>query len=226
MAITYVGLVNDWWLTEEEEGRPFLELPTLSQTWKMKATHVQQFKAAFQVGAALSGGFIVDRRVKDQGMFPEASINIALPPDFQKYTLAISRGHQTASKGAQVETDLIIGDKDDKGNNIGAEIYQVERRVSFIAPQSVYTYWSSSKPLGPRFTSPSETSSPILLSSRITARSAVRSLTFSGNAPISLATAVAMPPSGKITGHQADPIPGTPWYRCQDTIAYGFWGDE
>lgn len=216
MAISFVGL-PDWWLTSEEDGRPYLELPTLSQTWKMKYTKYASFKAEFAEGTAYGGGYIVDFRGKDQGMLPEATITIALAPNFQAYTLATSRATQTSSKGRTVENSSIID---------GADSVEAQRTMTFIAPQSIYTYWASVKPAGPRFTNPTETSAPTLLKSVITATANGSTRTYYGNAPSALVSALDMPAVGLITGHQADPVAGTPWYRCQDTISYVYRGDD
>jgi len=214
--ITYKG-VTAFTLQTEEPAAEHYGLPTIARTYKGAAPQFDAFWATVATGNPLAGGYIVKRSGINRGMYPEISLTIALPPDFVAYKLSKSRMQQTASKGATVTSSQIIP---------GETEIECSRTMSFIAPQAVYSYFSSARPLGPRFTSPVETSAPILLRSIITATAGGKSRTFYGNAPLALATALAMPAVGLITGHISDPIPGTPWYECQDVISYVYRGDD
>lgn len=225
--IIYKG-VTAFTLQTEEPTSEHYGCPTITQTYKGAAPQFDAFWKSVETGIPLAGGYIVKRNGANRGMYPEISISIALPPDFLAYRLSKSRLQQTSSKGRTVVNSSILR---------GYLDVEAQRTISFIAPQAVYSYFSSTRPLGPRFTSPVETSAPILLKSVIYAKggtidenytgSAKRSeATYYGNAPIALATALAMPAVGLITGHTSDPIPGTPWYECQDVISYVYRGDD
>jgi hypothetical protein len=237
MSITYVGLSENWWIVDEDDGRPFFELPTKVETWQMKATHYEQFKSNFKEGTARNGGYILELRGKGSGMLPTVQLIIALPPDFIAYTLSTGRSQQTATKGRTVETSVVIR---------GAEEVEAQVVMGFIAPVHTFRYWASTKPSGPRFTTPPDSATPILRYVRTTVtaeagydkdgkpttteadivtRSNVTK-TYYGNAPAPISSALNMPAGGRITNHSAEPVPGTPWYRCEDEITWGFWGDD
>jgi hypothetical protein len=217
MAITYVGNCG-WELKEESEIRKSKDLPTFRRVYFGRLDQAATFAATVTPGTAMAGGYIIDRsKVSPQGPFGEIEITIALPPDFTAYKLSTGMMQQTASKGTTVTASGIIdGETEIQGN----------RTMSFISPQTVYTYFASSRPSGPRFTSPIETAAPTLLRSVITATAGGKSRTFYGNAPAALANALEMPATGLITSHAAEEIAGTPWYACTDTISYVFRGDD
>lgn len=216
MAITYLG-VTDFTLQSEREGTPIMEVPTRQQVWKGAATKYAAFMAAHKKGTAFDGGYIVDVSGEDRGMYPEITLTIMDPPDFQTYTLGVSFSRKSSSKGATVEASGIID---------GASSVEAQRKVTFQAQESVYTYFASSKPSGPRFTNPTEQGTVRFYSSVIQATANGATRTYYGNAPSALQVALALDPVGRVDDHTADPIPGTPWYRCRDVISYGYWGDE
>ncbi len=224
MAIIYRG-VSDFTLQSEEPARPYFELPTLAQVWKGASTKYAAFVAAHKEGSAFAGGYIIEARGRDQGMYPEVYLTIALPPNFQAYTVASSKANQTSSKGRTVATTQVIE---------GATAVEAQAKMSFIAHQTVYSYFASQFPTGPRFSNPVEKGTPILQGRIITATVAEgkavegepSTKTYYGNAPAPLSSALSMPAAGRIIGPDAQPIPGTPWYKCQDVVSWGFWGDD
>lgn len=214
---TYIGDCS-WLLIDERDARRPNDLPILRQVYEGRADQAETFRATKPVGLAISGGYITEvSKIVPQGPFATLEVTIALPPDFLAYKLSKSRMQQTSSKGATITASGIIPDE---------SVIEGNRTISFIAPQATYSYFASSRPAGPRFTSPAESEDPILLRSIITATSGGKSRTFYGNAPSALATALAMPAVGLITGHTSEPIPGTPWFECQDTISYVYRGDD
>ena len=44
------------------------------------------------------------------------------------------------------------------------------------------------------------------------------SASYGGNAPSVLVSALYMPEAPSLTSFQAEPIPGTPWYKCTDVV--------
>jgi hypothetical protein len=202
-------------------------------TYKGAATAFDAFWAANALGTASGSGFIVERRGRNQGMYPEIQITVALPPDFEAYTLARSRATKSTSKGANVATTVILR---------GYKTVEAKRSISFISPQFIYSYWKSTMPTGPRFTSPSESAVPAILSDRVDVNGdelddspslpaehkppKVHKKTYYGGIPTPLVGDLTMPASGLISGHTADPIPRTPWYRCTDTIDWVYKGEE
>jgi len=53
---------------------------------------------------------------------------------------------------------------------------------------------------------------------KATSVDATRSASYGGNAPAVLVSALSMPEAASLTSFQAEPIPGTPWYKCTDVI--------
>lgn len=215
--MTYIGDCS-WLLVDERDARRANDLPILRHVYEGRADQAETFRLTKAIGTQLSGGYITDvGKIIPQGPFATLEVTIALPPDFLTYKLSKSRMQQTSSKGATITNSQIIpGETQIEGN----------RTVSFIAPQAVYSYFASSRPAGPRFTSPAENDAPRMLRSVITATAGGKSRTYYGNAPGALVSALAMPAVGLITGHTSEPIPGTPWFDCQDTISYVYRGDE
>ena len=218
MAINYRGTASEMVLQAEEPAGQYFELSTRVLTYRGPNNSVYtDFRTARTPGTLWEGGYVVEFRGSRAGMYAEAQLLVADAPNFDIYTLATSRARQTASMGRTVSTSLVIP---------GASEVEANRTVSFIAPQSIFSYWASSKPAGPRFTSPSERETPKLLRSVITATANGSSRTYYGSAPAPLSAALSMPAVGIITSHSADPVPGTPWYRCQDVISWVYRGDE
>lgn len=225
MAITYVG-VTDFVLQSEEPAADYFELPTVSQVWKGAAPKYAAFLALTKVGNPWEGGYIIGQRGKDQGMYPEVQLTIAKAPNFLIYTITPSTSWQTSSKGRRVATTGVIP---------GATAVDAQIRCTFISPQRVFAYWASTMPDGPRNTAYPFTGSPQLVGNPVTVVTVSEgkadegepsTRTYYGNVPAPLATALALVPSGRVTAHDAMPVPGTPWYRCQDVVSYGYWGDD
>jgi len=225
MSITYRG-TSDFTLQSEEPTSAYNDLPTIAQVWKGAATAFATFWAARAPGTAFSGGFIVERRGRNQGMYPEISLTIALPPDFNFYSVAPSMSEQTTSIGRTVTTSSIF-------ENYAT--VEAQRQLIFQAPQLVYSYWASGRPPGPRFTAGS-TGSPVLLASLTVVKAGQletgkkdtpgpKTKTYYGNTPSVVNSALAITPTAKVTSFSAEPIIRTPWYRCQDTVSIGYWSD-
>jgi hypothetical protein len=228
--MTYIGNC-EFELAETTKTRVIMDLDGLREVYRGRRDHTEQFLETKVKGDASTGGYITEARAIDQqGPWGEVEVTIALPPDFLAYTLAQSRAIQTASKGAEVTNSQILD---------GYSEVSAQKQMTFIAPQHIYSYFASKRPPSPRFTSPPVGASPTVLTSSITARGTiikeswvtehkmqppVSEKTWYGNAPLPLVSATAMSPQGLITGFTSDPIPGTPWYRCQDTISYVFQG--
>lgn len=220
MAIEYKGTI-DFTLQSEEPAAAYNDLPTISQVWKGALTLYAAFWAARAPGTAFGGGYIVERRGRDVGMYPEITLTIALPPDFNYYSVAPSMSEQSTSIGRTVTTSSIIP---------GCTTVEAQRRLIFQSPQLVYSYWASSRPPGPRFSAGS-TGSPVLLAAITTVTAGegtptrFKSKTYYGNAPSVIASPLAIAPTAKVTSFSAEPIIRTPWYRCQDTVSIGYWSD-
>lgn len=220
MAISYVGL-PDYWLTSEEEGRPFFDLPTISQTWKMRGDRVGAFKSAFPVGAAFAGGYIVDRRLRDQGMLPEATLSIALAPNFSAVQEENSVSIQVFQKSAGVTSSDVIP---------GATAVRVRRKVSARVTQTTWRYFAGGLPGGARFSTVASGANPWILSDTVIAAAsapedAPKGEVYLGSwagSPTAVRDALRFNIRSYAESHSASRIPGTPWFSCQDVCVRGF----
>lgn len=221
MALTYVG--NCEWEPSgnAEPKRPPNELPTLTEPWIGRSDKTDEFLAAHAIGSSYLGGYIIENTPKDNSPFQGvASVDlvIALEPDFNAYLAMPNTATKTACKTAALTASGIIE---------GESELKAERNVSFYAPETRYTYFSSTKPDGPRFDAVLSVAEPRILRSAVKVSANQKEVTFGGgNAPAALVAALTMAPWDKCTDHSAEPIPGTPWYRCTDVVTRELQGDQ
>lgn len=208
-----------------EPSRPPLELPTIREPWIGRQDQTSAFLAAHPIGGSHLGGYIIENTPRDNTPFEGvASVDliVALPPDFLTAKVENSTSYKTATRTATVESSLIIP---------GATSVDAERAITYAAPETTYTYFASSAPSGPRYTSVATSAEARVLSSRVTARGEIGDgqqieKKFTGAlAPAALVTALTMAPVDKGTSHQSAVIPGTPWYRCTDVVTRELEGD-
>lgn len=219
MALSYIGDCTWKPLGEPEPSDPPNELPTTREPWLGRMDQVAAFRAQYFVGRSYLGGFIIANSPQSHspGML-EIDLVIARPPNFQASLTATTRSIKTASKSATINNSSII-----KGET---EIKAV-RSVSFYAPETRYTFFAADSPNGPRFTKSLGTRKPQILSAVITCNGASgKERTFAGaNAPAALLSALSMPEVDTVVSDGGEPIAGTPWFRCTDTVTREFKGD-
>lgn len=205
---------------EPEPSTPPNELPTTREPWLGRSDQLSSFLSSKAVGSSYLGGYIIDNTPRDNTPFPGvASVDliIALPPSFSDYTAVSSSSTKTASKSATVSAAGIIE---------GESEVAAERSATFTSPETRYTYFAATRPTANRFSSPLTSGDPVLKRSVIKASANGKEATFAGGtAPAALVSALAMPPVDVGNFPEAEPIAGTPWFRCTEVWTRELRGD-
>lgn len=216
MALVFNGNC-EWRMIRKEPTKAANDLPTHIETWIGRSDKFTDFMAAHPVGMQLSGGYIIFRRGDDSEPKSEVELTIATAPDFQTPRVMPGTSTKTAQKTATVSSSTIID---------GATEVKAERAVSYEAPETKYTYFSSTRPGGPRYSKVSDGRQPRILRTTMKASANGEEVSFgSGNAPAALVSALTMAATDVVTSHDAEPIDGTPWYRCADVVTRELQGD-
>lgn len=224
MSVTYGG-VTAFTLQRSEPREAAGDLPVVIETWRGASHLTDGFLSSNTVGSSASGGYIIDRSVREQGPYTEVDLIIALQPSTSDYVVSNGVGLKTVSMSATVTASNII----DNASSVNAE-----RQITFYAPETRYTYFRLTEPIGPAFGSVSNGREPIILRSVITASGNEKEddeedlgpdRTFAGGtAPPALVSALAAIAANTLVSHESENIPGTPWYRCVDVISREFAG--
>lgn len=219
MGIIYIGETAFTLQSREESGQWF-GIDSVTEVWKGAEPNYNAFYNSKNPGSGHEGGYILERRGNNSGMYPEITLRIALAPDFgERYTSSNSTSVNTASKGGSVETDNVIE---------GATEVSCDRQLTFQSPQTTYNYFSSRRPSGPRFKTVSAGMDVIVMRDITTVTGSSeeggsKTLYFFGSVPSPLISATSLNLGNRVISHNSEPIPGTPWYSCSDVVAYGFW---
>lgn len=224
--IIYVGNC-EWRLIKSRPTDVANGLPGLVETWFGRADHLEQWKAQFPLYTAYRGGYITKRDINDdQGPFATGDLIITLPPDFGRYLMRPSWSIKTATKSANVTGPNLIPPALIPPGVSQPNPLPCTRTVSFYSPECRYQYFADGKPDGARFGSAATGRNPIIIRSTITCQLSSGQLTFNGNAPAAIVSALAMQTIDRVTSVDADPIAGTSWYECTDTVGRELQGDS
>lgn len=104
----------------------------------------------------------------------------------------------------------------------GGTIISGAKEVKYETDQTVYRYITSSEPSAPTYTA-SIGPGIIIKDSRITASwedadGNISTITFTGNAPAGLVTALTATPSDVVSGPNWETVVGSPYYECVDVV--------
>lgn len=209
VSVTYIG-TSTFTLQKQEPRGSAGDVPTTIESWRGKQADRDSFLTSHALNSSHNGGYIIDYSCRDGVAYTEVDLVIGRSPDFQKEYSANGISLKTGTKSANVSEGLAT------------------REVSYYAPETRYTYFSSSKPNGPRYDSVAIETQPRIIRSKITVRREnLPDLIYTGAlAPADVATATTMAAWDKITSHDSEQIPGTPWYRCVDVVTRELRGDE
>jgi hypothetical protein len=117
---------------------------------------------------------------------------------------------KTSQISATIETEAVF----DKATSVDAT-----RSASYEAPETTYTYFAPRRPDAARFSQVFTTATTRITANTISAKgNDGSSASYGGNAPAVLVSALTMPEAASLTSFQAEPIPGTPWYKCTDVV--------
>ena len=224
MALNYIG--NCAWerAGEPEPKDPPGDIPTTNEPWIGRSDQLATFLADWPVGKIYLGGYITGRNVKDLSPGPGlASVDLVVSraPDF-----TASQSPSTLS----IRTAVKSKSYDDSSLYTEIEHFFIRREVTYKAPTTRYRYFSSSQPSGPRFSTSS--GSIIRIKDYVTVdRYKADWVWFDrmeGPASIINATLISQVNLVISTDSQcdADPEPGTPWWRCTDTATSIYNSDD
>jgi hypothetical protein len=211
---TYVG--NCTWAqtrNSPEKTDPPNEVATTIEAWSGRSDQSAAFRLLYYIGKSYLDGYIVDNALQPEspGRGMDAiNLKILRPPSFTDFLASTSTSVKTSQISATIETGAVF----DKATSVDAT-----RSASYEAPETTYTYFTPRRPDQARFDKVFTTSSTRITSNTISAKgNEGSSASYGGNAPAVLVAALSMPEAASLTSFQAEPIPGTPWYKCTDVI--------
>ena len=211
---TYVG--NCTWaktrINPEKTDLPN-EVATSIEAWSGRSDQTDAFRATYYIGKAYLGGYIVDNALQPEspgrGM-DAVNLKILRPPSFTDFLASTSTTVKTSQISATIETEAVF----DKATSVDAT-----RSASYEAPETTYTYFAPRRPDSARFDQVFTTATTRITANTISAKgNEGSSASYGGNAPAVLVSALTMPEAASLTSFQAEPIPGTPWYKCTDVV--------
>jgi hypothetical protein len=223
MALTFVANCA-WRYTTQSLKRKALGLPGRTVTWTGRYDTLDAFLALYPLKSVYGTGYITDIDIKDTT--PEASVDLIIvdPPDFATYSVKPSTTVKTFTASGTLDGTIIF--PDEKAVDITST--EAKRSTSARVHQSTYRYYASQLPLGPRFDTEVTGQNPTILrdSVIVTAHLAAggdKTATFTfKNAPAEVRAVVKYTTESTNTDFSADPIDGSPWFECTDTVIRGF----
>jgi hypothetical protein len=220
MALTFVANCA-WRFTTQSLKRKALGLPGRTVTWTGRYDTLDAFLALYPLKSIYGSGYITDVDIKDTT--PEASVDLIIvdPPDFSTYSIKPSTTVKTFTAAGTLDGTTLFPDDE-------ITTTEAKRSTSARVHQSTYRYYASQLPLGPRFDTEVTGQNPTILRDSITVTAHLtaggdKTIVYSyGNAPAIVKTAVAYTTQSVNTDFSADPIDGSPWFECSDTVIRGF----
>jgi hypothetical protein len=220
MSLSYIG--DDSWSEagEVQYASPPHDIPTARQKWIGRSDTVDTFRAAHAVGSAFLGGYITDNTPQEHTPSPglaTVELLVLLPPDFEDYLASDQNSTKTASKSADVTASGIIP---------GETALKCTHEVTFKSPATKYTYFAATRPSGALFSAPLTSASPVIIRSVMKASANGQERTFAGAvAPAPIVSALTLSTVNVGNEPEAEPIPGTPWFRCSEVWSRELEGD-
>lgn len=196
-------------------------LPSRTVTWTGRYDTLDAFLALYPLFSEYDTGYITDIDIKD--ITPEASVDFIIvdPPDFAAYSVKPSTTVKTFTVANTLDGTTLFPDDD-------ITTTEAKRSTSARVHQSTYRYYASQLPLGPRFDTEVTGQNPTILRDSIIVTAHLTaggdktiSYTFA-NAPALVKAAVAYTIESVNTDFSGDPIDGSPWFECIDTVIRGF----
>ena len=220
MALTFVANCA-WRFTTQSLKRKALGLPGRTVTWTGRYDTLDAFLALYPLKSIYGSGYITDVDIKDTT--PEASVDLIIvdPPDFSTYSVKPSTTIKTFTASGTLDGATLFPDDE-------ITTTEAKRSTSARVHQSTYRYYASQLPLGPRFDTEVTGQNPTILRDSITVTAHLtvggdKTIVYSyRNAPAIVKTTVAYTTESTNTDFSADPIDGSPWFECTDTVIRGF----
>lgn len=200
-------------------------LPSRTHSWEGRYDELETFLATYPLSAAHEGGYIVDRDIRDMVPKSEVDLILAMPPDFDGYSVSPSVTNKVFQKSGTVN---------DAAHTLFPEqpyptTIEAARTISARVHASTYRYFAPDLPLSARFSAEVTGQNPRILSDEIvvTARytdglETVITYSSYASAPANVRSAIDIDIVASVESSQATPIDGTPWYECQDQVIRGY----
>ena len=220
MALTFVANCA-WRFTTQSLKRKALGLPGRTVTWTGRYDTLDAFLALYPLKSIYGSGYITDVDIKDTT--PEASVDLIIvdPPDFSTYSVKPSTTIKTFTASGTLDGATLFPDDE-------ITTTEAKRSTSARVHQSTYRYYASQLPLGPRFDTEVTGQNPTILRDSVIVTAHLtaggdKTATFSfANAPAEVRAVVKYTTASMNTDFSADPIDGSPWFECTDTVIRGF----
>jgi len=200
-------------------------LPSRTHSWEGRYDELETFLATYPLSAAHEGGYIVDRDIRDMVPKSEVDLILAMPPDFNAYSVSPSVANKVFQKSGTVN---------DAAHTLFPETpypttIEAARTISARVHASTYRYFAPNLPLSARFSAEVTGQNPRILSDEIvvTARypdglETVITYSSYASAPANVRSAIDIDIVASVESSQGTPIDGTPWYECQDQVIRGY----
>jgi len=200
-------------------------LPSRTHSWEGRYDQLETFLATYPLSAAHEGGYIVDRDIRDMVPKSEVDLVLAMPPDFNAYSVSPSVANKVFQKSGTVN---------DAAHTLFPETpypttIEAARTISARVHASTYRYFAPNLPLSARFSAEVTGQNPRILSDEIvvTARysdglETVITYSSYASAPANVRSAIDIEIVASVESSQGTPIDGTPWYECQDEVIRGY----
>ncbi len=211
---------TSWRMVKRRGNSRARELPIYSEEWEGRYDQLATHLANYPVEMNYAGGYIVEHDIKDTAPKAGVEMFIAMPPNFDSYKLKKGTSRKVTTKSATITSgaSAIIS---------GADSIEATRTVSYDAPEARYSYFKATEPTAVTYGTTS--GSIVVKRSVIIARATVDGVqvekVYSGAvAPSPLVIALTMA-IVDVAVLDAEQIPGTPWFSCNDVVTREFDGD-
>jgi hypothetical protein len=212
----------DWAVIGEEDNRQAGDVPTRTYLLEGRADQFEIERAKYGVGANYAGGYIIRVAARNiSSPLAQIELTVAFSPNFNASFSPKTWSIETTTRSATISLPEPIG---------RIVRYICRRDVIYRAPTVEATYFASSQPSGPRNTSAA--GSPVHLRDTYVLEcfDAEDMLIQREAGPFRQARSVIKSDLVLTRDVQAEvraqPIDGTPWWRCQDIVTVRYKDDD
>ena len=227
MSLTYIGDCSFQLAKSPERRARANDVPTITETWVGRTDQKAAFLASYATGSSYGSGYLVDYDDTDHTPGPGLTtikLTFANQPNVQVTQSPSTFSVRTAVKSATVIDGTIYP---------GVAQYYVAREVTYQSPTTKYRYFASSQPSAPRFANVNGVIR--ILKDNSTIDYLDSSFQYNAKFPRLVIPTAQLHPTLKeavpLTTQtnatiDADPIDGTPFWRCTDTVTKDYKSDS
>ena len=224
MALTYIGNC-EWEPAGEPEPRGNAGgVPQVVEVWIGRSDKLQQFLATKPLRMAYLGGYITARSAKDGSPGDGAAtvdITVSLPPDFNASSSPATYAMRSAVKSGSLNNTAI---------NARYAHYYLRRELTYESPTNRFRYYSSSRPAAARFSNNTGTIRKVKEIITVDCYDSNwkwlhRDELSWSQLPNEMKAVLEFTKKANATV-EANPVEGTPWWDCVDTVTADYQGDD